>query len=52
MTERQLQALAPYMDEELRERVHMDLAPCSPDEFWTAYSKLDPDFEPSTYLGA
>lgn len=34
-----------YMDEEKREQVHREIAPCSPEEFLKRYLELDPDFE-------
>ncbi len=37
MTEQQLRDAATYMDNETRERIHSELAPCSPDKFWLAY---------------
>lgn len=32
-----LEALAVLMDDEIREELHMQLAPCSSGEFWAAY---------------
>lgn len=37
--------LVMYMDDETRERVHEELAPCSAEEFLRRYIELDPDFE-------
>lgn len=37
--------IAIYMDDELREKVNFELAPCTPDEFLSRYIELDPDFE-------
>jgi hypothetical protein len=37
--------IAIYMDEEKREQVHREIAPCSPEEFLKRYLELDPDFE-------
>jgi len=36
-----------YMDDDLRERIHSQMAPCHPGEFLTEYLRLsnDPDFE-------
>lgn len=39
-----LDAIAIYMDDDIRETVHAELAPCTPDEFLTRYVELDPDF--------
>ena len=36
--------IASYMDDDLREELHADLAPCTPEEFITAYLERDPDF--------
>ena len=32
------------MDDDIRNRVHADLAPCSPQQFCDAYAVLDADF--------
>ena len=37
--------IAGYMDDETREKVHCELAPCTNEEFLTRYVELDPDFE-------
>lgn len=37
--------IAVYMDNDKRERVHSELAPCEPEEFLKRYLELDPDFE-------
>lgn len=34
-----------YMDKEIREQVHFELAPCTPEEFLIRYIELDPEFE-------
>ena len=39
-----LDAIAMYMDDDIRETVHGELAPCTPEEFLTRYVELDPDF--------
>lgn len=39
-----LDAIAIYMDDDIRETVHAELAPCTPDEFLTRYVELDPGF--------
>ena len=40
-----MDTIASYMDDEIRERVHFELAPCEPEEFLLRYLELDPDFE-------
>lgn len=37
--------IALYMDDDLREQVHAELAPCSPKEFLARYLELDPSFQ-------
>lgn len=37
--------IASYMDDEIREDLHSQLAPCSPETFISAYLEKDPDFE-------
>lgn len=39
-----LDAIAMYMDDDIREAVHAELAPCTPDAFLARYVELDPDF--------
>ena len=38
------EAIASYMDDDTRETVHAELAPCTNLEFLTRYLELDPDF--------
>ena len=40
-----MDTIASYMDDETRETVHFELAPCEPEEFLTRYLELDPDFK-------
>lgn len=40
-----MDAIAVYMDDDKRERVHFELAPCEPEEFLKRYLELNPDFE-------
>lgn len=40
----QLDAIAIVMDDETREQLHADLAPCAPGVFLTAYLARHPDF--------
>ena len=45
LTEEVLNTIAYYMDDDKRERVHFELAPCEPEEFLKRYLELDSDFE-------
>lgn len=38
-------AIANLMDDEKREQVHFELAPCTNEEFLKRYMELDKDFE-------
>lgn len=40
-----MDTIASYMDDDKREQVHFELAPCDPEEFLKRYLELDPDFE-------
>ena len=40
-----MDAIAAYMDDDKREQVRFELAPCDPEEFLKRYLELDPDFE-------
>lgn len=40
-----MEAIAMYMDTDARERVHYELAPCTPEEFLSRYCELEPDFK-------
>ena len=40
-----MDTIASYMDDDKREHVHFELAPCEPEEFLKRYLELDPDFE-------
>ena len=44
LTEEDMNAIANYMDDDLRERLHLELAPCSPAAFIAAYVAEDPSF--------
>ena len=39
-----LDDIATYMVDEIREQVHAELAPCTPEEFLTRYLQLDCEF--------
>lgn len=45
VTEWMLDDIALYMDDEIREKVHNELAPCDPWEFLNRYCEIDPSFE-------
>ena len=40
-----MDAIAGYMDDDIREAVHFDFAPCSPEKFLAEYIRRDPRFE-------
>lgn len=40
-----LNTITTYMDNEIREKVHHELAPCTPEEFLMRYVQLDRDFK-------
>ena len=40
-----MDTIASYMDDDIREDLHGDLAPCKPEEFLVAYAKRDENFE-------
>lgn len=41
---KQWEEIASYMNDEIRERVHSELAPCTEEKFLERYLELDPDF--------
>lgn len=45
MSDDLMDTIATYMDDEKREMVHGELAPCTHEEFLKRYLELDPDFE-------
>jgi len=45
ITQDDMSNISSYMDDEIRERLHGELAPCTPEEFLSAYLDADPDFE-------
>ena len=45
LTQELMDTIASYMDDDKREQVHAELAPCEPEEFLKRYLELDPDFE-------
>ena len=40
-----MDAIVVLMDDEIREKTHFELAPCSNEEFLKRYCELDPQFE-------
>lgn len=44
-TNEDMNNIASYMDDEIREELHSKLAPCTHEEFIKAYIDRDPDFE-------
>lgn len=40
-----MDTIAVHMDDDIREAVHFDLAPCSPEKFLAEYIRRDPSFE-------
>ena len=45
ISQKTMDAIAVFMDDEIREKVHYELAPCDPEMFLRRYLELDPDFE-------
>lgn len=43
MTQEMMNNITTYMDDEIREQLHNELAPCEPDEFLKEYVKHDPE---------
>ena len=46
ITDADMHDIAGYMADAIREELHVQLAPCEPDEFLKAYIKRDPDIIP------
>lgn len=44
ITDEIMDTIATYMDDDIREKVHYELAPCTHEEFLKRYLELDPDF--------
>ena len=44
ITKSKFEAIATYMNDEIREEVHAELAPCTETEFLKRYLELDEDF--------
>lgn len=45
MKNRYWDAITAYMNDDIREQVHAELAPCTAKEFLERYLELDPDFQ-------
>lgn len=45
ISQERMDTIGTYMDDDIREQVHGELAPCTPEEFLIRYTKLDTDFE-------
>ena len=45
LTQELMDTIASYMDDDKREQVHFELAPCESEAFLKRYLELDPDFE-------
>lgn len=45
LTQELLDNIASYMNDDIREDLAFDLAPCTPEMFLSEYVKRDPDFE-------
>ena len=37
--------IASYMDDDIREQIHGEIAPCTEEAFWARYVELDPENE-------
>lgn len=44
LTQDLMDTIAGYMDDEKREALHVQLAPCAPEVFLKAYVEVDPKF--------
>lgn len=49
LTNKLMDTISTYMNDVIRERVHFELAPCSPKEFLKRYLELDSDFAELLY---
>ena len=45
LTQELMNAIATYMNDYIREMLHLRISPCSNEEFLRKYIELDPDFE-------
>ena len=44
ITQEDMDVIGSYMDDEIREDLHLKLAPCTPETFISAYLERDPSF--------
>ncbi len=44
LTEELMDTIGSYMDDDIREDIHGEMAPCTPEEFLKRYLESDPDF--------
>lgn len=49
ITDELMNKISTYMNDEIREKVHFELAPCTHEEFLKRYLELDPNFEKVLY---
>jgi hypothetical protein len=49
LTQDLMDAIVVYMDDDIREKIHRALAPCTPADFLIAYVKEVPNFEDFLY---
>lgn len=45
INQKTMDAISVYMDDDKREKVHFELAPCTPEAFIRRYLELDPGFK-------
>lgn len=45
ISKEQMDIIATYMDDEIRERLHSEMAPCEPEDFLRAYIEEDPELK-------
>lgn len=45
ITQKKMNEIITYMDDEKRKQVHAEFAPCAPEDFLRRYVALDPEFE-------
>lgn len=50
IAQKEMDVIATYMDNDIREQVASELAPCEPEEFLNRYCELAPEFEVQTNI--
>lgn len=45
LNQKEMDTIASYMNDEIREDLHLEMAPCEPEDFLREYLKRDPEFE-------